>query len=151
MTANSGFPPLSNPSERPDNGRRPPASSLACQNSPVWDRFGLVLASIWRMSVKWRGRMLEATPTIGAGWDGAGQTLPPGKLRCNADDMGGGQTPNAMRGVWNGRLVFFDGDIIVASAELYFQLLGARCPIRSTLSVEERVDYRRGVLQIPHH
>src|SRR5262249_2687401 len=35
MTANSGFPPLSNPSERPDNGRRPPASSLACQNSPV--------------------------------------------------------------------------------------------------------------------
>src|SRR5215471_16750369 len=43
MTANSGFPPLSNPSERPDNGRRPPASSLACQNSPV----GTDLGSYW--------------------------------------------------------------------------------------------------------
>jgi hypothetical protein len=40
MTANSGFPPLSNPSERPDNGRRPPASSLACQNSPVGTDLG---------------------------------------------------------------------------------------------------------------
>ena len=41
MTSNSGFPPLSNPSERPDNGRRPPASSLACQNSPVGTDLGL--------------------------------------------------------------------------------------------------------------
>jgi hypothetical protein len=35
--------PAPNPSQRSDNGRRPPASSLACQNSPV----GTDLGSYW--------------------------------------------------------------------------------------------------------
>jgi hypothetical protein len=49
MTANSGFPPFSKPSERPDNGRRPPASSLACQIrqlGQIWARTGFHLENV---------------------------------------------------------------------------------------------------------
>ena len=41
MTANSGFPPLSNLSERPDNGRRPPGVVIGLSKFASWDRFGL--------------------------------------------------------------------------------------------------------------
>jgi hypothetical protein len=52
MTANSGFPSFPNPSRA--SGQRSKAAGVVIGLSKFasWDRFGVVLASIWRMSVE---------------------------------------------------------------------------------------------------